>query len=270
MKKIIILLLPVIFIASSSMVEGSDQVADSLDAEFFTELMPCQAGPDFNSENMTAMISEWQKLLTAAELQGVWLYAPAVETNSVGQIGWWEIQWTSQEAADAAWEEWVKNEDAIAWQEKYATVLQCNGESRNAFDSVFPIPSATYGELPDSGYFYAEVYICEFNEGYTKDNAVNFLYGFRDAVASADYAETSYHLGNYFFHDDPSGFLWMNFTNSKDSMDKASASFEASVRDKMFPLFSEFASCGEQPDLYDGFTLYWSEDKEFMPTFPAN
>ena len=30
-----------------------------------------------------------------------------------------------------------KKPDAIAWQEKYATVLQCNGESRNAFDIVF-------------------------------------------------------------------------------------------------------------------------------------
>ena len=26
--------------------------------------MPCKAGPDFNAENMTAMISEWQKLIT--------------------------------------------------------------------------------------------------------------------------------------------------------------------------------------------------------------
>jgi hypothetical protein len=25
---------------------------------------------------------------------------------------------------DAAWEEWVDNEDALAWQEKYASVLQ--------------------------------------------------------------------------------------------------------------------------------------------------
>ena len=61
----------------------------------------------------------------------------------------------------------------------------------------------------------------------------------------------------------------MNFTNSKESMNKANASFESDVRDSMFPLFSEFASCGENPDLYNGFTLYWSEDKEFMPTFPA-
>ena len=102
---------------------------------------------------------------------------------------------------------------------------------------------------------------------YSKDDAIKFLYGFEDAVANADYADTTYHLLNYFFHDDPSRFLWANFTNSKESMDKANASFEASVRDKMFPLFSEFASCGEQPDLYNGFTLYWSEKKDFYADF---
>ena len=46
--------------------------------------MPCKAGPDFNAENMTAMISEWQKLLTAEDLRGVWGYAPAADTNSLG------------------------------------------------------------------------------------------------------------------------------------------------------------------------------------------
>ena len=96
---------------------------------------------------------------------------------------------------------------------------------------------------------------------------LNFLYGFRDAVAAADYSDTSYHFLNYFFQDDPSRFLWANFTNSKESMAKANDSFETSVRDKMFPLFSEFASCGLQPDLYNGFTLYWSEKKRFHANF---
>ena len=89
-------------------------------------------------------------------------------------------------------------------------------------------------------------------------------------MAQSDYADTTYHLGNYFFHEDPSSFLWMNFTNSKKSMDKATASFETSVREKMFPIFSEFASCGEQVDLYNGFTLYNADDKEFMPNFSSN
>ena len=56
----------------------------------------------------------------------------------------------------------------------------------------------------------------------------------------------------------------------EESMDKANASFEASVRESMFPIFSKFASCGEVPDLYHGFTLYNAENKDFMPTFPSN
>ena len=268
MKKLITLILPVIFIVSCSMEEAAEQASDPLDTISFTEFMPCEAGPDFNSENMTAMIAEWQKLLTTEDLRGVWGYAPAADTNSAGETGWWELEWTSEEAADNAWEQWVQNDEAIAWQVKYESVLQCDGEARNAFDSVLPILPTAYGETNDSGYFFSEVYRCELNDGFTKEDAINFLYGFRDAVAEADYSDTTYHLLNYFYHDDPSIFFWANFTNSKDSMDKANAAFEADVRDSMFPLFNKFASCGEQPDLYNGFTLYWSEKKDFMPTFP--
>ena len=270
MKNLLTLLLSVAFITSCSMEETSKQVTDPLDNQNFTEFMPCKAGPDFNVDNMTAMISEWQKLLTAEDLIGVWGYAPAADTNSSGDTGWWELEWNSKEAADAAWEQWIQNDLAIAWQEKYESVLQCDGEARNSFDSVLPIIPTTYGETNESGYFYSEVYICKFNEGFLKDDAIQFLYGFRDAVAAADYADTTYHFLNYFFHDDPSQFIWANFTNSKESMDKANASFEASVRDRMFPLFSEFASCSDKPDLYNGYTLYWSEKKDFMPNFSSN
>ena len=199
MKKLLNLFLPLVILAACGMNETSnDENTPTSNNTYFTEFMPCEAGPDFNSENMTKMISEWQKLLTAKDLFGVWGYAPASEENSAGNTGWWEIQWASEEAADSAWEEWVENEEAIAWQEKYASVLQCNGESRNAFDSVFPIASDTYGELPETGYFYSNVYICELNDGSSKEDAIGFLSGFVDAVSVADYSETSYHFGNYF------------------------------------------------------------------------
>jgi hypothetical protein len=50
--------------------------------------------------------------------------------------------------------------------------------------------------------------------------------------------------------------------------DKASAAFEAEVEEEMRPLFEEFAICGENPDVYHGWTLYDRDDKDFMPTFP--
>ena len=146
-------LISFIFLASCSVEEQIQQEPDILDDIYFTEFMPCKAGPDFNAENMTAMISEWQKLITAEELLGVWGYAPAADTNSVKDTGWWELQWSSQDAANTAWDQWIQNDRANAWQEKYASVLQCDGEARNPFDAVIPIVPTAYGETNDSGYF---------------------------------------------------------------------------------------------------------------------
>ena len=274
MKNFITFILPVFFIASCSMDEPSSSSAETLEDRlskvYYTEFMPCTAGPDYTSENFTNMITEWQKLLTNENLQGVWGYAPAVDTNSFPDNGWWEIQWGSKDEAKEAWSEWSQNEEAAAWNEKYASVLQCDETSINGFESVFPIASAQYGELPDSGYFYSEVHICELNDNSTQEEAINFLSGFTQAVSSADYSDTSYHLGNYFNVDGSNGFLWANFTNSEESMNKATASFESNVREEMFPIFSTFASCGDVPDLYHGFSLYDAENKDFMPTFPSN
>ena len=274
MKNLFNFVLPLVFIVSCSMEETSSNsentVEDRLSNIYYTEFMPCTSGPDYSTENLTKMIAEWQKLLTNENLQGVWGYAPAADTNSVPNTGWWEVQWASKELADQAWSEWVQNKEANEWNEKYASVLQCDGEARNGFNSVFPILSSQYSELPDSGYFYSEVHLCEFNDGSTQEEAIAFLSGFTEAVSNADYSDTSYHLGNYFYTDDTNGFLWANFTNSEASMNKANVSFEASVRESMFPIFSEFASCGDVPDLYHGYTLYNAENKEFMPTFMSN
>ena len=46
--------------------------------------MACEAGADFNAENATKMISDWQKLITAESLFGVWGYVPASDTNAFG------------------------------------------------------------------------------------------------------------------------------------------------------------------------------------------
>lgn len=274
MKNLFNFVLPLVFIVSCSMEDTSSNsentLEDRLSNIYYTEFMPCTSGPDYSAENLTKMIAEWQKLLTNENLQGVWGYAPAADTNSVPNTGWWEVQWASKELADEAWSEWVQNKEANEWNEKYASVLQCDGEARNGFNSVFPIASSQYSELPDSGYFYSEVHLCELSDGSSQEEAIAFLSGFTEAVDNADYSDTSYHLGNYFYTDDTNGFLWANFTNSEASMNKANASFEESVRESMFPIFSEFASCGDVPDLYHGYTLYNADNKEFMPTFMSN
>jgi len=60
------------------------------------------------------------------------------------------LQWTSQEDANNSWEAWLQNKDAIAWTEKYSSVLECDGENRQSYDVAYPMASNAFGELPDS------------------------------------------------------------------------------------------------------------------------
>ena len=126
-----------------------------------------------------------------------------------------------------------------------------------------------FGPLPDSGYFFAAAWLCKFNEGSSYTDAIAFLPGFTSAVRSSEgYAGTSFHFGNYYSANNPdTDFLWIDFANSKESMDQAVAAFTADVQPTQFPMFSEFASCSESPDMYDGWTLYDRDNKAFMPSF---
>ncbi len=250
---------------------------ESTGGKAFAEFMACEAGADFNAENATKMISDWQKLITAESLFGVWGYVPAADTNAFGDTLWWELNWNSKEEADAEWNAWVQNKDAQAWAEQYSNVMVCDGEGRNSFDGVYPILPNTYGDVNESGYFYAEFYQCNYIDESGRTDAEAFLPGFTNAVSNSDYNGTGYSFANYFAYKNEDGshvdadvdFLWGNFTKGKDAMDKATESFENDVRDEMFPLFSEFATCSEVPDVYHGWTFYVGDNKEFMPDFTS-
>ena len=250
---------------------------ESTGGKAFAEFMACEAGADFNAENATKMISDWQKLITAESLFGVWGYVPAADTNAFGDTLWWELNWNSKEEADAEWNAWVQNEDAQAWAEQYSNVMVCDGEGRNSFDGVYPILPNTYGDVNESGYFYAEFYQCNYIDESGRTDAEAFLSGFTNAVSNSDYNGTGYSFANYFAYKNEDGshvdadvdFLWGNFTKGKDAMDKATESFENDVREEMFPLFSEFATCAEVPDVYHGWTFYAGDNKEFMPDFTS-
>ncbi len=278
-KLITTAMISVLFVTSCSNemeVETSSENSDG-GGSAFAEFMACTAGPDFNAENAMKMIGEWRKLITAESLYGAWGYVPAAETNSSGETLWWELNWSSKEDADSAWSEWSENADGQAWAEEYSSVMACDGEGRNSFIAEYPISPGTYGDTNESGYFYSEFYLCSFTEGSDETDAQEFLPGFSNAVSNADYSGTNYSIGNYFPFKNENGshanpdvdFLWANFTESKESMGKAQASFEKDVRDEMFPIFSKFATCAEMPDVYNSWTFYNSSAKEFMPDFTS-
>tara|TARA_B100000575_G_scaffold293734_1_gene306125 strand:+ start:2882 stop:3733 length:852 start_codon:yes stop_codon:yes gene_type:complete len=277
-KSIFGIMLGAFFIVSCSM-ETDNQPAEASDSSMaYIEFMACTAGPDFNGENMTKMISDWQKLITAESLYGAWGYVPDGDKNLFGETMWWELMWTSQEEANSVWAEWVENEAAATWTEEYSNVMVCDGEGRNAFDATFPINGDQFGEPNENGYFYSEFYHCNYNENGTMDDAVAFLPGYTEAVMASEYDGTGYSYGNYFALNNEDGshteedidFLWASFASSQESMETVNELFEKDVRASQFPKFSEFASCGDQPDVYHSWTFYLSENKDFMPSFPAN
>ena len=87
------ILLFVISCSQENTTVGEDDLSSRT---YFNEFMPCQAGPDYSAENMAKMIADWQPLITADQLIGVWGYAPASEKNLYPDTGWWELQWTSK------------------------------------------------------------------------------------------------------------------------------------------------------------------------------
>ena len=149
MKKLLLLSFVLFLFVGCSTEQDSNQAATFNGESIFVEFMPCQAGPDYSVENMQEMISEWRSLLTADDLKGAWGYAPAAESNAFGNTGWWELNWSSQDAANAAWSQWASNTEATAWTEKYESVLSCDAEGRNALDAIFPVEADHFGALPE-------------------------------------------------------------------------------------------------------------------------
>ena len=140
MKKLLLISFVSFLFVSCSTEQASNQSEAFNGESIFVEFMPCQAGPDFSVENMQEMISEWRSLLTADDLKGAWGYFPASESNAFGNTGWWELNWSSQDSANAAWSQWASNTEAAAWTEKYESVLSCDAEGRNCLLYTSPSP----------------------------------------------------------------------------------------------------------------------------------
>ena len=102
-SKSLLSLLAIIFVVSCS---NSMDDAEAQQTVYFNQFIPCKAGPDYSAETMKDFVAEWNELVAVYD-EMVWAggYAPA----SGQQGGWWELQWSSKEAADAAWESWLSN-----------------------------------------------------------------------------------------------------------------------------------------------------------------
>ena len=80
--------------------------------------MQCEAGENYSQEALDDMIKSWRDLGLSDSLLGGWGYV-SVSPESSSFNNYWELSWSSKEEADAAWKEWILNEDAMAGERNH-------------------------------------------------------------------------------------------------------------------------------------------------------
>lgn len=223
--------------------------ADSAPVTYYNQFMPCTAGPDYSPESMRKMIAEWNELEDMSD-DLVWAGGYASKGDNNGQDnGWWELQWPSKEAADAAWEIWMASEEAQAWDKKNNSILACENSAVSSWTFTIPGP----GSIDfDYSYFATETHPCNLNDGKTSEDLMAVAEKYNNWVTENGNAE-AYFYGIYEALDDDAmfDFLWLNFHQSFEGLEAGNTNFVEKGAD-MQASFNEVASC-RSPDVYDSY-----------------
>jgi len=273
--KLIFLSLSVTFFVIGCSEEEKDNASnESLFNPVFNEFMACEKGSEYSSENLSKMIADWRAFPVSEELLGAFFHNPINEQNTFGPTAWWELEWTSKEAADEAWEQWSENQEASNWSEKYSDVIACNQEGRNSWDLIYPISADLFGKPNGSGYFYSQYWSCNYKNDANREDMENFIPTHKAFIEGSDLEDTGYHYGVYFdrrsedaSHSDvETSHLWAEWARSAESMDVQNRNF-AENGQSTFEIFNEIGACPENPDIYDSWVLYLKDKPELTPSF---
>jgi len=236
---------------------------DMVGKTFYNEFIPCTAGPDFSEATVDEMVAEWRDSGISGEILGAWGYAPASEDN-VFDNGWWELQWSSKEAADAAWQEWVASDVAQSWASKYENVMVCDGANRVSWDFNFPRDPYSFGEFDESGRFASAYFPCQLNEGKTMDDVNLALVSYNTWLDAVPVTEGNFYaFGIYANNSDASevDVFWGNFHPSHERMKLADAGWATNGGETKAQLEAAM-TCGK-PDVHNAKVFYDPQDPDF-------
>jgi hypothetical protein len=225
---------------------------------YHIEFLACNAGPDYSSENAQQMLAEWKDLDHSDDLRWAGVHAPEGDNNRFDN-GWWELEWTSKEAADQAWAS--ENPEFIAWAQKYESVISCDGEGRYPWTFYLPRPSDSFGPVEAEDGYYASAYLaCSFNEGYGRQDLRATVVEYNTYLDSANDVG-GYYFGVYFPEfDADDDFLWLNAHSNFDGMAAGNADWEINGKE-MQAKFDEISTC-RTPDLYNSWMLRSVNEEE--------
>jgi hypothetical protein len=264
MKKIITLSLALVFVVSCGQSEtptGNNVTFDLVGIEFYNEFIPCVGGADFNQENVDEMMKGWRSLNISDDLLGAWGYVPASDTSRFDN-GWWELSWESKEAADAAWAEWVQDEEAMAFLAENESVMVCNGEERAAWDMTFHRDVYSFGPMTEDRSFFTEFFPCKYNDGKSSDDLMESIALYNKWLDGLD-PTGFYAYGIYAGDgtDELADFWWGNFHENSDSAATGQASWLESGGEARASLEAT-AACGV-PEVYNSGVIYDPSQPEY-------
>ena len=203
--KLALLSVPFLFVISCSQsneVQESKPAWDATNYTMYNEFMQCTAGEEYSQDALDSMIKSWRDLGLSESLLGGWGYV-SVSPEQSDFNNYWELSWSSKEEADAAWAQWIANEDAMAWSEGSSKILQCDGENRDGYDFIFPYDPYAFGEAPEDGSFAAAFSPCTLNEGMGQEDLNQALISYNAWLDAIDQSQVSgfYAYGLYIPED---------------------------------------------------------------------
>ena len=263
MKKIITMSFFLVFTVSCGQSEapsGNNLTFDVVGVEFYNEFIPCVGGSDFNQENVDKMMKGWRSLNISDDLLGAWGYVPA--TKGRFDNGWWELSWESKEVADAAWAEWVQDEEAMAFLAANESVMVCDGAERAGWNMTFHRDVYSFGPSAEDGSFYSEFFPCKYNDGKSSDDLMESIAQYNMWLDGLD-ASGFYAYGIYAGDgtNELADFWWGNFHESSENAASGAAAWLETGGTAKASLEAT-ATCGV-PDGYDSGVIYDPSQPQF-------
>jgi hypothetical protein len=274
MKNLMIGILATLVLAGCSTDKGADVPQAAVEEQevlfsvvgqtFYNEFIPCTGGDDYSREAAEEMVAEWRAAGLPGDILGAWGYEPASENNQFPN-GWWELQWTTKEAADAGWQQWAASEAAQAWSTKYQSVMTCDSANRVSWDFHFARDPYGFGELSESGEFFAAYAPCNLNEGKTMADVDGAVAQYNDWLDGLDASTVDFYAyGIYASNagsDDSVDLFFGNFHSTPEAMQAGNEAWMATGGDAKAAL--EAAMTCNNPELHNAKLLYDPSNPDF-------
>ena len=210
MKKILLSLLTIFIIQGCSQNSESESSTSS-----FVEYVWHTAGPDFSSDNLAKLISDWNSIITysGCDMDGANILTPLEASPDYDFI--WVLLWPSKDSRDACWSDWMANYDAD-WRENISGIMDFDGE--NAY--LFQIKPNYMPKVQNtSGSFTNRFNFCNYNEGHSESS----LEEFSDSIRSVYFTDSYWNvlLEPQFEPEAKPDFVWLDLWASLEDKDKA-------------------------------------------------